>query len=184
MPKALKRFFEVLLLTSDTGRRGAPQPIFELGRRWVHLVHKLLYSKARKYDCKSVIDGNQTAGRFVDRHSAGRQLADALEPLISSQDTVILALPRGGVPVAREVAHRLGAPLDVLLVRKLGVPWQPELAFGAIATGNVVVFNEDHMTALGIGEDVVHDTIERERHELERRESLYRNDSQPDRSYG
>jgi len=126
-----------------------------------------------------VIDGNQTAGRFVDRHSAGRQLADVLEPLIGSQDTVILALPRGGVPVAHEVAHRLGAPLDVLLVRKLGVPWQPELAFGAIATGNVVVFNEDHMTALGIGEDAVHDTIERERHELERRESLYRNDSQP-----
>ena len=126
-----------------------------------------------------MIDGNQTAGRFVDRHSAGRQLADVLEPLIGSQDTVILALPRGGVPVAHEVAHRLGAPLDVLLVRKLGVPWQPELAFGAIATGNVVVFNEDHMTALGIGEDAVHDTIERERHELERRESLYRNDSQP-----
>ena len=115
----------------------------------------------------------------MDRHSAGRQLADVLEPLIGSQDTVILALPRGGVPVAHEVAHRLGAPLDVLLVRKLGVPWQPELAFGAIATGNVVVFNEDHMTALGIGEDAVHDTIERERHELERRESLYRNDSQP-----
>lgn len=126
-----------------------------------------------------MIDGSQTAGRFVDRHSAGRQLADALEPLISSQNTVILALPRGGVPVAYEVAHRLGAPLDVLLVRKLGVPWQPELAFGAIATGNVVVFNEDHMTALGIGEDVVHDTIEHERHELERRESLYRNGSQP-----
>lgn len=126
-----------------------------------------------------MIDGNQTAGRFVDRHSAGRQLADVLEPLIGSQETVILALPRGGVPVAHEVAHRLGAPLDVLLVRKLGVPWQPELAFGAIATGNVVVFNEDHMTALGIGEDAVHDTIERERHELERRESLYRNDSQP-----
>ncbi|MEE2668774.1 MAG: phosphoribosyltransferase family protein [Gemmatimonadota bacterium] len=126
-----------------------------------------------------MIDGNQTAGRFVDRHSAGQQLADALEPLISSQDTVILALPRGGVPVAHEVAHRSGAPLDVLLVRKLGVPWQPELAFGAIATGNVVVFNEDYITALGIGEDVVHDTIERERHELERRESLYRNDSQP-----
>jgi predicted phosphoribosyltransferase len=65
------------------------------------------------------------------------------------------------------------------LVRKLGVPWQPELAFGAIATGNVVVFNEDHMTALGIGEDVVRETIKRERHELERRESLYRNESQP-----
>ena len=69
-----------------------------------------------------MIDGSQTAGRFVDRHSAGRQLADALEPLISSQDTVILALPRGGVPVAYEVAHRLGAPLDVLLVRKLASP--------------------------------------------------------------
>ncbi len=117
--------------------------------------------------------------RFSDRQDAGRQLADRLESMISGEESVILALPRGGVPVAHEVSARIGAPLDVLLVRKLGVPWQPELAFGAIATGGVVVLNEDHVRALGLGEDVVSDIIERERLELERRERLYRDDHEP-----
>jgi putative phosphoribosyl transferase len=117
--------------------------------------------------------------RFADRQDAGRQLADLLETKIGGEDVVVLALPRGGVPVAHEVSSRLGAPLDILLVRKLGVPWQPELAFGAIATGGVVVVNEDHVRALGLGEDVVSDIIERERLELERRERLYRDDHSP-----
>ncbi|HSH76253.1 MAG TPA: phosphoribosyltransferase family protein, partial [Longimicrobiales bacterium] len=117
--------------------------------------------------------------RFVDRHDAGRQLADRLEAMITGEDSVILALPRGGVPVAHEVSSRVGAPLDVLLVRKLGVPWQPELAFGAIATGGVVVLNEDHVHALGLGEEIVRDIIERERIELERRERLYRDEHEP-----
>jgi putative phosphoribosyl transferase len=81
--------------------------------------------------------------------------------------------------VAHEVSARVGAPLDILLVRKLGVPWQPELAFGAIATGGVVVLNEDHVRALGLGDEVVGDIIDRERLELERRERLYRDDHEP-----
>jgi putative phosphoribosyl transferase len=117
--------------------------------------------------------------RFADRQEAGRQLADLVAPLVDGEDVVVLALPRGGVPVAYEVSQRLGAPLDVLLVRKLGVPWQPELAFGAIATGDVVVLNHDHVRALGLGEDTIQDTVERERLELERREHLYRDDHEP-----
>jgi len=116
----------------------------------------------------------QGPGTFADRREAGRQLADAVEQAVAGEDVVILALPRGGVPVAREVADRLGAPLDVLLVRKLGVPWQPEMAFGAIASGDVVVTNEDHLKALGLKEEMVRDIVDRERAELERREQLYR----------
>lgn len=125
-----------------------------------------------------------TTDRFVDRQDAGRQLAELVAPLITGDDAVILALPRGGVPVAREVSERVGAPLDILLVRKLGVPWQPELAFGAIATGDVVVMNDDHVRALGIGEELVTDTIERERNELERRQRLYRRGDPPVDIYG
>ena len=117
--------------------------------------------------------------RFTDRHQAGRLLADLVGPEVEGEDVVVLALPRGGVPVGYEVATRLGAPLDVLLVRKLGVPWQPELAFGAIATGDVVVLNEDHVRALGIGPEIVSDIVERERIELERRERLYRDEQGP-----
>lgn len=118
--------------------------------------------------------------RFADRRHAGRMLADLVEPEVAAgEDVVVLALPRGGVPVGYEVATRLGAPLDVLLVRKLGVPWQPELAFGAIATGDVVVLNEDHLHAIGIGSEVVRDVIGRERIELERRERLYRDERRP-----
>jgi predicted phosphoribosyltransferase len=81
--------------------------------------------------------------------------------------------------VAYEVASLLGAPLDILFVRKLGVPWQPELAFGAVATGDVVVLNDDHVQALGLGDDLIGDIIERERMELERRERLYRDGHGP-----
>ena len=117
--------------------------------------------------------------RFADREEAGRLLADLVASEIGGDDVIVLALPRGGVPVGYEVATRIGAPLDVLLVRKLGVPWQPELAFGAIATGDVVVMNEDHVQALGLGDELVRDIVERERMELERREHLYRDDQAP-----
>ena len=117
--------------------------------------------------------------RFRDRRTAGRELAVLLDGEIEGEDAVVLALPRGGVPVAYEVAARIGAPLDILLVRKLGVPWQPELAFGAVATGGVVVLNDDHIQALGLGDDLISDIIDRERMELERRERLYRDDHGP-----
>jgi predicted phosphoribosyltransferase len=120
-----------------------------------------------------------TLERFTDRHQAGRLLADLVAPETAGEDVIVLALPRGGVPVGYEVATKLRAPLDVLLVRKLGVPWQPELAFGAIATGDVVVMDEDLVQALRIGSDLVSGIVERERIELERRRRLYRAEQAP-----
>jgi putative phosphoribosyl transferase len=76
----------------------------------------------------------EVPSRFVDRRDAGRRLAERIAKRIDPSESVILALPRGGLPVAHEIASRVGAPLDVLLVRKLGVPWQPELAFGAVSS--------------------------------------------------
>jgi predicted phosphoribosyltransferase len=125
-----------------------------------------------------------TLRRFRDRHEAGRLLADLVAPEVAGEDVVVLALPRGGVEVAYEVATRLRAPLDVLLVRKLGVPWQPELAFGAIATGDVTVINQDHVSALGIHQGLIRDVVTRERQELEHRERLYRADRKPERLTG
>lgn len=111
---------------------------------------------------------------FADRHEAGRQLARRLSPMVGDEDTVVLALPRGGVPVAEEVAEELGAALDVMLVRKVGVPWQPELALGAVASGDVTVFNDDVVRATGLTSEDIDRAVERERGELERREGLYR----------
>jgi putative phosphoribosyl transferase len=127
----------------------------------------------------SVVTPEIMAERFRNRHEAGRALADLVVPEVEGEDVVVLALPRGGVEVAYEVASRLRAPLDILLVRKLGVPWQPELAFGAIATGDVTVINEDHVRALGLSQALIRDVVKRERLELEHRERLYRNGSKP-----
>ncbi len=115
---------------------------------------------------------------FLDRRDAGRQLAGRLSALADA-DSVVLALPRGGVPVAHEIASRLGASMDVLLVRKLGVPWQPELAFGAVSTGGVTVLNDEVMRAAGLGREEIDAVIDRERAELERRERLYRGERAP-----
>jgi len=112
--------------------------------------------------------------RFRDRREAGQVLAQKLSAYAGRPDVVVLALPRGGVPVAYEVARALGAPLDVFLVRKLGVPGHEELAMGAVATGGVRVLNEDVLDAVRIPDDVVDAVAERERHELARREQLYR----------
>src|SRR5438128_4449068 len=111
---------------------------------------------------------------FRDRTDAGRELADRLAAYADRPDVLVLALPRGGVPVAYEVALTLHAPLDVFLVRKLGVPGQTELAMGAIATGGVRVLNEDVIGALGIPEDVIEEVTAEEQQELARRERLYR----------
>src|SRR5947208_4368225 len=92
---------------------------------------------------------------FRDRHDAGRRLAARLTAYANRPDVLVLALPRGGVPVAYEVARALHVPLDIFLVRKLGVPGHPELAMGAIASGGVVVLNEEAVQGLGIPEDVI-----------------------------
>ncbi|MFN8050159.1 MAG: phosphoribosyltransferase family protein [Acidimicrobiales bacterium] len=116
--------------------------------------------------------------RFNDRIDAGRRLGAALQHL-RSQSVVVLGLPRGGVPVAAEVARSLGAPLDVLLVRKLGVPFQPEVAMGAIAEGGVELVDRHLVRGLGISDDDVTATTERELHELRRRAVRYRGDRPP-----
>lgn len=114
--------------------------------------------------------------RFLNRFDAGRQLATHLNALAQRNDVVVLALPRGGVPVASEVARELNAPLDVFLVRKLGVPGHPELAMGAIASGGVRVLSDDLIDQLGIPRAEVDRVSVRERLELERRDRLYRGD--------
>ena len=106
-------------------------------------------------------------------------LATRLDKYANRPDVLVLALPRGGVPVAFEVARALNAPLDVFLVRKLGAPGQPELAMGAIASGGASVVNEDVVRALGITEDELRDVAAKEMQELERRERAYRDDRPP-----
>lgn len=111
--------------------------------------------------------------RFKDRTDAGRELAGRLSPL-AGKDTVVLALPRGGLPVAYEIAHALRAPLDVINVRKLGVPWHEELALGAIATGGVRVLNNDVIMAAGVTAEDLDNVTRLQQLELDRRERLYR----------
>src|SRR5688572_5141578 len=111
--------------------------------------------------------------RFRDRHDAGRHLAAALEEYAGRPDVLVLALPRGGVPVAYEVARVLGVPLDLMLVRKLGVPGQEELAMGAIASGGIRVISDDVVGALGIPERAIALAAANEQQELERRERAY-----------
>ncbi len=111
-----------------------------------------------------------------DRRAAGVALAEALDQYRGRDDVIVLALPRGGVPVALEVATALGARLDLMLVRKLGTPGQEELAMGAIAGGGGRVMNEDVVRALGISEAAIERVAERESAELKRREQAYRGD--------
>lgn len=113
---------------------------------------------------------------FNDRVEAGQKLARELAPYAGRDDTVVLALPRGGVPVAFEVAQSLGAPLDLFLVRKLGVPGNEELAMGAIASGGTQILNRDVIDELRIPERAIQEAAARERGELARRERLYRGD--------
>ena len=113
-------------------------------------------------------------GRYADRADAGRVLAEKLKHLAGRPDLVVLALPRGGVPVGYEIARRLGAPLDVFVVRKLGVPGHEELAMGALASGGVRVLNEELIGELGIPDRVIEAATLREQNELERRERAYR----------
>ncbi|MEO7097796.1 MAG: phosphoribosyltransferase [Luteolibacter sp.] len=112
--------------------------------------------------------------RFKNRREAGRLLAAFLQGLPDEKDVVILALPRGGVPIAAEISKALGIPFDVLIVRKLGVPGHEEFAMGAIASGGVRVLSEDVILQLGLTLVDVDSVIQRETRELERREYLYR----------
>jgi putative phosphoribosyl transferase len=111
---------------------------------------------------------------YRDRREAGRELAQRLRQYAHRRDVVVLALPRGGVPVAVEVAEALGAPLDVFLVRKLGTPGHRELAMGAIASGGVRVINEEVVEWLGITAEEIDRVAADERRELDRREAVYR----------
>jgi len=119
------------------------------------------------------------ATQFRDRHDAGRFLAQKLKALKGDPDILVLALPRGGVPVAQEIAKVIDAPLDVFLVRKLGVPIYEELAMGAIASGGVRVLNEEVIRQLGITPRMIDAVTEEEQRELERRELEYRRDREP-----
>jgi predicted phosphoribosyltransferase len=121
---------------------------------------------------------------FRDRADAGRLLADRLRVYGGRADVIVLALPRGGMPVAFEIASELEVPLDVFLVRKLGVPGHEELALGAIATGGTRVLNAPVIEALGLPADWIEEIDARERRELERRERAYRGDRSPPDLHG
>ena len=116
---------------------------------------------------------------FKDRVDAGRFLASKLNQFANLADVIVVGLPRGGVPVAYEVAQKLNAPLDLVVVRKLGVPGHEELAMGAIASGGVRLLNQDVLSHLGIPEDIIDLVIESELRELERREREYRKNHPP-----
>jgi putative phosphoribosyl transferase len=114
------------------------------------------------------------ADGFTDRRDAGRRLGAALTAQLTAPDTVVLGLPRGGVPVAHEVAAALAATLDVLVVRKVGVPGHDELAMGAVAAGDALVLNDDVIARAGVGETELQQAIERERAAAAEREERYR----------
>src|ERR1700709_566650 len=111
---------------------------------------------------------------YRDRSEAGRELATKLTAYAHRQDVLVLALPRGGLPVGYEVATALGAPLDVFVVRKLGVPGHEELALGAIASGGVMVLDDDVVRGMNIPSDAIERIARQEGRELERREYAYR----------
>ncbi len=116
---------------------------------------------------------------YRDRRTAGRVLAKESALTRLEEDVLVLALPRGGVPVADEIASALHAPMDVFLVRKLGLPSQPELAMGAIASGGVRLFNVELLESAGVSPEEFAAVVERETRELERREELYRRGRPP-----
>jgi putative phosphoribosyl transferase len=111
---------------------------------------------------------------FKDRKNAGTQLAEKIKDYVGQGDVFVLALPRGGVVTGVEIANRLGAPLDVLIIRKIGHPWQPELAVGAISETGSIVYNEDVVASVGVTKDYLRGEAARQRDEIARRQQLYR----------
>jgi putative phosphoribosyl transferase len=129
--------------------------------------------------------GEQLKGLpFDNRTEAGQRLGKALQQYAGRHDVIVLALPRGGVPVAFEVCEAIGAALDLMLVRKLGTPGQEELAMGAIAPGGVQVLNRDVVESMRISEKTIEAVARRERKELERRQQAYRGDRPPPQVQG
>lgn len=127
----------------------------------------------------SIYEDEDMKRLFRDRSDAGRILAGMLGEYARRPDVVVLALPRGGVSVGFEIARALSAPLDIVVVRKLGVPGQEELAMGAVASGQIRVLNEDVVRALSLSNQIIEAVTERERRELIRRERIYRGERQP-----
>src|SRR4030081_1390155 len=117
--------------------------------------------------------------RFIDRFQAGELLARELSAYANRDDVLVLALPRGGVPVASVVAKKLRVPLDIFVVRKLGLPGYPELAMGAIASGGVRALNNDVLSSLNVPKEVFEEVTKRELQEVERRERAYRDERPP-----
>jgi putative phosphoribosyl transferase len=140
--------------------------------RWAALVPRVLFHVADSDDWVYT-------AMFRDRTHAAQLLVDKLKAFRGRQGVLILGLPRGGVPMARVVADALGAPVDVVLVRKLGVPWQPELAFGAIAEDGVRVLNPEVMRECGVDAEQADEVAEREQREIVRRGSLFRGGQPP-----
>jgi predicted phosphoribosyltransferase len=116
--------------------------------------------------------------KYMDRYEAGRMLAEELKQYTKMKNTIVLALPRGGVPVGYEIAKKLSLPLDVFIVRKLGVPGHEELAMGAIAMGGMTVFNDEILKSLNISKSTIDQVIQAEKQELQRRNAIYR-DNKP-----
>jgi putative phosphoribosyl transferase len=114
--------------------------------------------------------------RFRDREDAGRQLGEALSRYAGRRDAFVLGLPRGGIPVAWHAARAIDAPLDVFVVRKLGLPSQPELAMGAVASGGIRMLNREVIQSMGVSEESIAAVQREEEEELRRRERLYRGD--------
>ncbi len=112
---------------------------------------------------------------FKDRKDAGTQLAEKIKDYAGRRNVLVLALPRGGVVTGVEIANRLRAPLDVLIVRKIGHPWHPELAVGAISETGSIVYNEDVVASVGVTKDYLRGEAARQREEIARRQQLYRN---------
>ena len=111
---------------------------------------------------------------FKDRKDAGTQLAEKIKDYAGQRDVFVLALPRGGVVIGVEIANRLRAPLDVLIIRKIGHPWQPELAVGAISETGSIVYNEDVVASIGVTKDYLRGEAARQREEIARLQQLYR----------
>ena len=176
IPNILCRFgtCHVVRITKKSDGRHRPLPISR--QQWwrVESGHAALTDSTRL----SKMDGG-AAMNFIDRIDAGRRLAKKLEAYCGRKDLLVLGIPRGGVPVAFQVATELGAPLDVFVVRKLGVPGHEELAFGAIATGGVQVLDPEIVEEAGISKQDIERIAARERQELNRREYVYRGGHRP-----